>query len=176
MSVANKITLGRLVLAEISFIFMLANRFDIGFFLILIAVLLDTVDGRVARYMKEVSKQGIFLDIMADKIIIASTFLIIGLKIDVIFFYLGILMILREYSIDTMRSIVASKGKVITSDKFSKIKGVLFMIAMLGAIFNYVFIGNVLIERIMVAIAIGGMVLAYMTLIRFFILYKKLIL
>ncbi len=84
-------------------------------------------------------------------------------------------MLIREYSIDTMRSIAASKKKVISADKFSKIKGILFMIAMIGMIGNYAFLNNNLIlENLMILTGIVGMIFAYITLIRFFIKYKEL--
>jgi CDP-diacylglycerol--glycerol-3-phosphate 3-phosphatidyltransferase len=176
MTVANKITIFRLILAEISFILLLFDYFKSGFILLLIAVFLDIVDGKVARRLKQVSSQGVFLDIMADKIVIISSFFIIGLKINIIFFYLALLMLLREYSIDTMRSIVASKGKIISADKFSKIKGILFMVSMLGIVANFAFLNNnLIIQGTMISIGILGIIISYITLIRFFIIYKKLI-
>ena len=177
MTIANNITLARLLIAEISFIFIIVNMFHVGFVLLLVAILLDIVDGKVARRMKQVSKPGIFLDIMADKIVIISAFLVVGLKINLIFFYLGLLMLLREYAMDTMRSIAASKGKVISSDKFSKIKGWLFMISVVGMLGCFTFFGSILeLQNFMILVGITGMVMAYITLVRFLIIYRKLIL
>lgn len=177
MNAPNLITLGRLVLAVVSFGFMIFGQWFIAGIMILVAVLMDVVDGKVARKFNQVTSQGVFLDIMADKIVIISTYLIIGLNINVYFFYLGILMLIREYSIDTMRSIAASRNKVISADKFSKIKGVLFMISMLGMIWNYVvFNNNENWQLLFLALASLAMLMAYITLIRFFRKYKDLLL
>jgi len=181
LNLPDKITIFRLFLAIVSFVLMFMDRWISAFILIVVAIILDVVDGRVARRLKLVTTQGIFLDIMADKIVIISTFLVIGIKIDIIFFYLGILMLIREYIIDTMRAIAASKGKVITSDKFSKIKGAIFMMAMILMVGNYAF-NNIsfdatyaMVSNIAIIIASAGIIFSYITLIRFIILYKQTI-
>ena len=177
MNAPNIITIVRLLMAVVSFVFMFFDMWLTSAILISVAVILDTVDGRIARKFELVTKQGVYLDVMADKIVIISTFLIVGQKINIIFFYLGLLMLIREYTIDTMRSIAASKQTVISADKFSKIKGVLFMIAMLGMIWNRVlFEGNDLMQTIFVWMAALAMVLAYITLVRFFVKHKNILL
>ena len=181
LNLPNQITIFRLGLAILSFIMMLTNKWLVAFILIFIAVILDIVDGKVARKFGQVTTQGVFLDIMADKIVIISTFLIIGLKINIWFFYLGILMLIREYIIDTMRAVAASKNKVITSDKFSKIKGILFMMSMIMMVGNYTFnntatsMNYIIISSIAIIMASIGIIFSYITLIRFAILHKKLI-
>jgi phosphatidylglycerophosphate synthase len=182
LTIANYITVTRLIIALISFLFMILNKWLIAFFLIFIAIILDIVDGKVARGMKEVSKYGIFLDIMVDKIVIISTFLMIGIYITRIFFYLGILMLVREYIMDTMRSIAASNNKVIPADKLSKIKGVLFMTSMLIIIGNYVLISNTsnpaisaILQWIGIVMAVLGMIFAYFTLGRFLLIHRNVL-
>lgn len=175
-NVPNAITVIRLMIAVISFALMMTEYWLSAAILILVAVVMDVLDGKVARRLEQVTKQGVYLDVMADKIVIISTFLIIGLKINVVFFYLGILMLIREYTMDTMRSIAASKSVVISADKFSKIKGVLFMLAMLGMIWNLVLYDNRYVEQTFVIIASVAMLLAYVTLVRFFLKYKNIIL
>lgn len=175
-NVPNTITVVRLLIAVISFALMMLEYWLSAAILILLAVVMDVLDGKVARHLEQVTKQGVYLDVMADKIVIISTFLIIGLKINVVFFYLGILMLIREYTMDTMRSIAASKSVVISADKFSKIKGVLFMFAMLGMIWNLVLLDNYYLEQLFIVLATLGMLFAYITLVRFFLKYKKVIL
>lgn len=177
MNVPNFITIARLFIAFIGFLLMIFDQWLIAAVLILVAVLMDVADGRMARRLNQVTKQGVFLDVMADKIVIISTFLIIGVKINIIFFYLGILMLIREYTMDTMRSIAASQNKVISADKFSKIKGIIFMSAMLGMLwFKALNLADNLWQNSFAIIASIGMIMAYITLIRFFIKYKDLLL
>ncbi|MFQ5543140.1 MAG: CDP-alcohol phosphatidyltransferase family protein [Nitrospiria bacterium] len=175
MNIPNRLTFIRLILAYIGFTAMMLDHWVTTFFLILTSVLLDAVDGKVARHLMQVSKSGIFLDVMVDKVVIISTFLLIGYKFDPRFFYLGLLMILREYTMDTMRSIAASQQKIISADFFSKLKGVILMIAMVGAIGNRAFFRNIQLELAMVSIGAVGMTLSYMTLGRFYLKYKALL-
>lgn len=171
------ISLGRLGIAVVAFVLMLMNYWLVGGILLLIAVLLDVVDGRVARKYNQVTTEGIFLDVMADKVVIISTFLIVGVGINFYFFYLGLMMLLREYAMDSMRSIAAAQGKAISADKFSKIKGILFMVAMLGMIGNKVLINNnEIMQWVFVGMAAAAMLLAYITLVRFFVKYKNILL
>ncbi len=173
MNFANRISLGRLLIAVISFFLLFDERWVSGSLLLLVAVLLDIADGKVARRFNIVTTQGIFLDVMADKIVIIGTFLVVGYKLHVAFFVLGILMLIREYSIDTMRTIAAAKKKVISADKFSKIKGILFMVAMMGMVLHRAFFAHLQgFPELMIIIASVGMVLAYITLGRFFVKYK----
>ena len=177
INIPNSITFARLIIAVVGFVFMILNEWMIAGILISVAVLLDVLDGRVARRLSQVTSQGVFLDVMADKIVIISTFLIVGVGINIYFFYLGILMLIREYTIDTMRSIAASKHTVISADKFSKIKGVMFMIAMLGMIWNKVFLeNNEKSQLALILLASLAMLIAYITLIRFFNKYKNILL
>lgn len=177
MNVPNLITIARLFIAFTGFLLMIFDQWLLAAVLILVAVLMDVADGRMARRLNQVTKQGVFLDVMADKIVIISTFLIIGVKINIIFFYLGILMLVREYTMDTMRSIAASQNKVISADKFSKIKGIIFMSAMLGMLwFKALNLADNLWQNSFIILASIGMIMAYITLVRFFIKYKDLLL
>lgn len=175
-TLANDITITRLILAWAGLAFMADDRWPIAFVLLFIAIMLDIVDGVVARKLDQVSRQGIFLDVMADKIVIISTFLMLGFKIQPLFFYLGLLMLAREYVMDTIRSIAASNQIVIPADRLSKIKGVLFMTSMLLMIGNHAFLANMAINTILlqfsVLMAVAGMIIAYVSLVRCFILHR----
>lgn len=177
LTIASYITIARLMLALISFVLMIRDQWSAAFPLIFVAIILDMVDGKVARQWRQVSTQGVFLDIMADKITIISAFFIIGLKIDILFFYLGLFMLAREYAMDTMRAIAASHGIVIPADRFSKIKGVLFMTAILLMIGSHAFSFSAPIDHGLqqtgIIMAITGMLLAYYTMIRFLMMHKQ---
>lgn len=166
--IPNLITFGRLLIANIGFLLMFRDHWKPAFFIILISVLLDAMDGAAARRLNQVSTTGVFLDIMADKVVIISTFLIVGYKLNPLFFYLGLLMLLREYAIDTLRAIAAARQIVLSADALSKLKGVLFMTAMVGAIGNHAFFGSAWLEGAMAAVGAIGMALAYVTLGRFY--------
>lgn len=168
-------TMGRLIVAIISFIMMFLGNWITASILIFVAVIMDILDGRLARRLKQVTKQGVYLDIMVDKIVIISTFLIIGFKINPIFFYFGLLILLREYTMDTIRTIAASEKIVISADKFSKIKGVFYMTAMVGMVINFGTLNIEIIQSTMVVLAICGLILAYISLVRIFLKHKKIL-
>lgn len=178
INLPNSLTFGRLLIAFVSFGLMFLDQWLIAAILLSIAVTMDIADGKLARKLDQVTTQGIFFDVMVDKVVIISTFLVIGIQLNIYFFYLGLLMLLREYAIDTMRSIAASAHTVISADKFSKIKGILFMTAMLGMIWNKVFELKYepVLQDIFALLAAFAMVLAYITLVRFFLKYRDLIL
>lgn len=176
MNLPNAITFTRLSVAIIGFAAMLSDRWVPATVLIIIAVLMDFVDGTLARKLKQVTNAGIFWDVMADKIVIVGTFLIIGLKLHTAFFYLGMLMLIRENMMDTIRSIAASRRVVISADKFSKIKGDLFMFSMIGMLINFAFNYNSeIVERALIVIASGAMVLAYASLLRTALKYRSVL-
>lgn len=179
LTVANSITITRLVIALTSFVFMVLDQWSTAFVLLFLATILDIADGQVARRLHQVSKQGVFLDIMVDKIVILATFFFIGMRIEVLFFYLGILLLVREYIMDTMRSIAASNHVVIPADRLSKIKGVLLMTAMLIVIGNFAFTSNLVANSMLqtsgTLLAVTGTLLAYVTLVRFLVAHRKVL-
>ena len=84
---------------------------------------------------------------------------------------LGLLMLAREYTMDTCRSVLASNRLVVGADRLSKLKGALFMIAMLGFIWNRATMAKHDMDIAMSAIAISGMIIAFLGLARFICKY-----
>ena len=85
-------------------------------------------------------------------------------------------MLAREYIMDTMRSIAASNQIVIPADRLSKLKGVLFMTSMLLMIGNHAFLSNMAVNTVVlqlsVLMAVTGMIVASVSLVRCFILHR----
>jgi CDP-diacylglycerol--glycerol-3-phosphate 3-phosphatidyltransferase len=88
-----------------------------------IASITDFFDGQIARRNKIVTPLGIFLDPLADKLLVLSAFIcfvkIPALRIEP---WVVIAIIAREFLITALRSIAASKNIVIPADKSGKIK------------------------------------------------------
>jgi cardiolipin synthase len=53
-------------------------HYQLGFYLFLIAGISDGIDGRLARYYGWTSQTGAFLDPLADKLLLMSSFLVLG--------------------------------------------------------------------------------------------------
>lgn len=176
MTIPNIITFIRLFIAIIGVVLMLLDFWGAAFFLGIIFWILDALDGSLARRLRQVTNQGVFLDLISDKFLMVSTFLIIGLKLNIVFFYLGLLMLLRDYIMDFLRLTASSKSMIIVPDKIGKIKGIVFIVSMMGMICNEAFLNSSRdIQLSMIVLASLGIILGYATLVIAFIKNKSLL-
>lgn len=176
MTIPNIVTIIRLFIAVVCVVLMLLDFWIASFIFGIIFWILDAVDGNLARRLKQVTNQGVFLDLISDKFLMVSTFLMIGLKLNVVFFYLGLLMLFRDYIMDFLRSTAASKSIVIVPDKVGKIKGIVFIISMMGTIFNEAILNSSQNIRVsMIVLASLGIILGYITLVITFVKNKRVL-
>ena len=76
-TVANILTLARLVLAPIFVVAFVFGRQELAFILFCVAGFTDLIDGSVARLLKQHSKGGAILDPLADKLLMQSCFFLL---------------------------------------------------------------------------------------------------
>lgn len=74
MTIPNLITTLRIILTPIFIIYLLDGQFGIALVIFCICALSDGLDGFLARLLKQKSALGAFLDPMADKLILISTY------------------------------------------------------------------------------------------------------
>lgn len=121
----NTLTVLRVVLVPF-FIFFLFNEDDlyrlIAFFLFLIASLTDLVDGYLARKWRQETEFGKFLDPLADKILVISSFVTFILLDEQIELWMVLLIILRDMLITTLRYIGIKQGQSIRTTMMGKVK------------------------------------------------------
>lgn len=126
MNLANKLTLARIALVPVLVLFMYLDNFWTRIFALLIfviAALTDLFDGRIARRQKTITILGIFLDPLADKLLISAALIsFVGLKELHIPAWMVILIISREFIITGLRSLAASKNIIIAASKQGKFK------------------------------------------------------
>ena len=79
MSVANFITLGRLLAAPLAIWLVLDDRMTAAFWLFVAAGLSDAVDGFIAKHFDQRSRLGALLDPLADKVLLLSMFVTLGI-------------------------------------------------------------------------------------------------
>ena len=79
MTLANMITIMRFLLVPMVIYALLAGRTDWAFAGFVIAGISDGVDGFVARQFNQRSELGAYLDPMADKLLLVSVFVMLGL-------------------------------------------------------------------------------------------------
>lgn len=78
MSIPNLITLGRIILVPVVFWLLVSGQVQAAFFAFLLAGVSDGVDGFLAKRFGWQTELGAYLDPMADKLLIVSIFVALG--------------------------------------------------------------------------------------------------
>jgi CDP-diacylglycerol--glycerol-3-phosphate 3-phosphatidyltransferase len=136
MSLPNRLTMLRIVLAAAVFGALMADApgwHEAAFFMFVAAIITDWLDGWLARRMKAVSSFGKVADPIADKILVLGTLIaLIQTKELAIPLWAVFLIVMRELVIGGVRVIAGAQGKVLSADKWGKIKTVIQLIAIMG--------------------------------------------
>jgi CDP-diacylglycerol--glycerol-3-phosphate 3-phosphatidyltransferase len=93
----------------------------LGALLFSVAALTDLLDGYLARRSKQVTKLGILLDPIADKLLVISA-LIVLVDIELIPAWIAIVIIAREFVVTGLRVVALTKDIVIPAEMGGKIK------------------------------------------------------
>ena len=107
ITVPNLISIFRLVLVPVAIDAILTGRFDVAFWVFLIAGVSDGIDGFIARHFDQRSELGSYLDPLADKLLLVSIFVTLAV-IAIIPVWLAILVLSRDVLI--IGAIVLSWG------------------------------------------------------------------
>lgn len=108
--------------------------------LFIMAALTDLLDGYLARRYHIVTNIGKFLDPIADKIIV-NTAMILMIPIGRIPAWIVAFIIIRDFSIDGIRTIATSEGLIIEASKLGKRKTLCQIFALSALIIHYPFLG-----------------------------------
>jgi cardiolipin synthase (CMP-forming) len=98
MNIPNLITLLRIVLVPVVVILLIQDLFLEALAVFLVASVSDAVDGFLARFMKQQTVIGAYLDPIADKALLASTFVTLSV-LHVIPAWLTVIVISRDFII-----------------------------------------------------------------------------
>lgn len=135
MNLPNSISLVRILLVPIIIVLMLVNweqaivinNYQLyiswllaGIFFI-IAALSDFLDGYLARKLNKVSTFGKFFDAIADKFL-TSAVLIVMSYVKIIPIWITLILILRDFLIDALRQVLASKQVILAANWYGKWK------------------------------------------------------
>ncbi|MED5370356.1 MAG: CDP-diacylglycerol--glycerol-3-phosphate 3-phosphatidyltransferase [Myxococcota bacterium] len=85
------------------------------------AMLTDVLDGYLARKWKLVSVAGAFLDPLADKLMVATT-MVMMVALDWLPAWIAALIICRELTITALRTVALSEGLKLPADSLGKFK------------------------------------------------------
>ena len=131
MNIPNALTISRLAAIPLLMVLLLV-RFpghdQVAAALFIVFSLTDTLDGQIARRRGTVSDLGKFLDPLADKLFVLSV-LIVLVQEGLVAAWVVVVIFSRELLITLLRSIAASKGRVIAAAPLGKTKTVMQMSA-----------------------------------------------
>jgi len=150
LTLANKITLGRLALIPLCVVLLLAGLYGLAATLFLLLSLSDYLDGYVARKYNQVSDLGKKLDPLADKILVLS--MLIGLtglgKADPA---AVMLICAREFLVASFRG-----SRTFPASPLAKWKTVAQIVAILLLLFNFPFAWLALWFAVLFSLVTGG--------------------
>ncbi|MDR2827190.1 MAG: CDP-diacylglycerol--glycerol-3-phosphate 3-phosphatidyltransferase [Candidatus Adiutrix intracellularis] len=138
----NIVTLSRLVAAFLIVIWMTLKPdgsfgVSVGTALIyLAAALTDLLDGYLARKFNLVSFLGVFLDPLADKLLVSAA-LIMLIPLGRVLAWVVFLILAREIAITGLRAIAAERGLVISASESGKRKTLAQNIALFCLLWHY---------------------------------------
>lgn len=131
MNLPNALTLLRIILIPVFVVFLLI-RIPYGDYIaalvFIVAALTDSLDGYLARKWKQVTKLGIILDPLADKLMITAA-LISLVDLGRMAGWIAIVILGREFAVTGLRAIKAEEGVIIPASKLGKIKTISQIIA-----------------------------------------------
>lgn len=147
MNLPNSITLTRIASVPL-LIWALSPKFPTHGFpgeqeifasaIFILASITDGVDGYLARRRGQITTLGILLDPLADKMMVASAFiLLVQYNPRVMHPWIAVLVIGREFLVSGLRSIASSEGFTIEASELGKLKTVTQIVAVVAAILNH---------------------------------------
>lgn len=105
LTVPNQITFLRLGFLPFFLIFISYERYDWALAVLVVAALTDGLDGLLARRLNQKSALGAYLDPIADKLLLSSSFFILAIK-GKIAWWLTILVLSRDVLILTTAAVI----------------------------------------------------------------------
>ncbi|MDD3852626.1 MAG: CDP-diacylglycerol--glycerol-3-phosphate 3-phosphatidyltransferase [Syntrophomonadaceae bacterium] len=133
MNIANSLTILRIFLIPV-FVFILLIKIPYGDYLaalvFIAAALTDSLDGYLARKLRQVTKLGIILDPLADKLLITAA-LISLVELGAMPGWIAIVILGREFAVSGLRAVKAEEGIIIPASKMGKTKTVVQVVAVL---------------------------------------------
>ncbi len=129
-NLANIFTIARIVLTPV-FLYLLYENTMVGYLLALIVFIFasvsDYADGAIARKLNQQSEFGKFMDPLADKVLVMSTFFVFALM-GFAPAWMVALVIFRDLFITLIRSVMSRRGKSMSTSNIAKVKTAIQMV------------------------------------------------
>ncbi len=124
MTFPNQLSVLRIILSPVFYLMFLSDNLMIrrlSIIVFIIAVLTDWYDGWHARKYKSVSKFGMFIDPLADKILTSFSF-VLFYTLEIVPLWMVIVIIFRDLLITVLRSFDEFKGYTLETSYLAKVK------------------------------------------------------
>jgi CDP-diacylglycerol---glycerol-3-phosphate 3-phosphatidyltransferase len=143
MNLPNSLTISRIFFVPLLVVVLLTN-FDgrniagvptelVGAAIFAVASITDWVDGYLARRRKQITMLGQVIDPLADKLLTCAALLSL-VHMDLVLTWIAALIIGREITVTTLRSVAYARGVSIPSSPMGKTKMVAEVVAILALI------------------------------------------
>ena len=129
----NQLTILRIILTPVFIYFMSGSTAQstlIGSIIFLVAAATDWYDGYIARRFNWITRWGQFMDPLADKILIAAALCIFA-HLGYLYWWMVIVMIVRDFIVTFLRIFALQLGKSIVTSFLAKVKTFIEMAAIL---------------------------------------------
>ncbi len=165
-TLANKITIIRILLIPVFMVFLLSRSFldrmsinlnwgvALAGIIFIIAAATDTIDGYVARRKGEITTLGQFLDPLADKLLVSAA-LISLVDLNRLSAWIAMVIIGREFAVMGLRMSAAAQHVVIPASRLGKIKTISQILAISVLIFQVPMFGwESFVETVLLSFAV----------------------
>ena len=140
----NALTLSRIFLVPLLVVVLLTrtDRWELfGAGIFAVAALTDWLDGYLARRRKQVTKLGIMLDPVADKLLISAAFISL-VQMDLVPAWMVVVIVGREFAVMGLRMVAVEQGVTIPASPLGKGKMATQVAAILLLILGEKFLGG----------------------------------
>ncbi len=140
VNLPNQLTLLRIFLIPAFIALFLADAVALqwgGLLLFLALAITDYFDGKIARERGLITNFGKIMDPLADKLLILTAMICL-VDVGIVWGWMVVVIWWRELAVTGLRTLVATRSKVLAADKWGKIKTVLQVVAVVAGMILYV--------------------------------------
>ena len=152
------------------------NAYAYSLLILLIACFTDYLDGKLARKFNAVSKFGLFMDPLADKLLVLATFIIflqIDILSDIVLPWMVILIFLRDFFVTILRSFMKKYDISMVTSNISKFKTSLQMIMIILLLILLIFESTLIANNVFLALKTFMILLTLFTVYTGIDYYRK---
>lgn len=141
MTLPNQLTILRILLTPLFVLLFISERLilrQVSVLVFAVAALTDWYDGWIARKLGKVTRWGIFLDPLADKILTSAAFVAFA-WMGMVEWWMVWVIVVRDISITLLRSLAELRGQTLHTNFSAKVKTFSQMVFIYGVLLALVF-------------------------------------